>query len=534
VSDGAPDPDDVTLLLVDDTPENLVALEALLGPLGYRLLLAASGEEALRHLMMADVAVILLDVRMPGMDGFETARHIKDRRRTRDIPIVFLTAFGDDAMRIAEGFSSGAVDYLTKPLDPILLRAKVQVLVDLHQRTRALQHESEVLAQRLDAQYAAESRNLRKLTDAALVINSTSSLAEMLQVIDGSAREICGARVAETVIGEELSPLHQMVWQEGGPVRMTARDVQAAFGGFGLTDVAAGHPMMEGWLAVPLVGRTGRRLGLIQVADRIEGDFTESDEVVLTQLAQLAAVAIENAERFEQEHDIAQTLQRSLLPRRLPSVPRVELGVRYRPGGAGTSVGGDWYDVVLLDDGRVALTIGDIMGRGAHAAAVMGQLRTALRAYALQDLPPTVVMRSIDRLLQDLGDDSMATAAFLVLDPRHRRLEVVSAGHPPPLLVSATGECSFVECEPHTPLGVLSTPLYNPTIVTLPERSMLLLYTDGLVEERHEDLADGLARLAAAVDAGEPDIEVVCDSVLKRMVPDEKNDDIALLAARLL
>jgi serine phosphatase RsbU (regulator of sigma subunit)/CheY-like chemotaxis protein len=529
------DLDDVTLLLVDDTPENLVALQALLAPLGYELLLASSGEEALRHLLTAEVAVILLDVRMPGMDGFETARHIKDRQRTRDIPIVFLTAFGDDAMRIAEGFSSGAVDYLTKPLDPVLLRAKVQVLVDLHQRTRALQHESEVLAQRLDARYAAEARNLRKLTDAALVINSTLTLEEMLRVIDDSAREICGARVAETVmLGDgDLSPLHQVVWDEGGPVRMTAKDVQAAFGGFGLVDVAPGHPLMEGWLAVPLIGRTGRQLGLIQVADRVEGDFTESDEVVLTQLAQLAAVAIENAERFAQEHDIAQTLQRSLLPRHLPTVPGLDLGVRYRPGGAGTSVGGDWYDVVPLDDGRVALTIGDIMGRGARAAAVMGQLRTALRAYALQDLPPTVAMRSVDRLLQEVGEDAMATAAFLVLDPRRRRLEVVSAGHPPPLLVTAEGETSFVDCEPHTPLGVLAQPLYNPTIMTVPERSTLLLYTDGLVEERDEDLADGLARLAAAVDPFEADVEALCDTVLKRMVPDEKNDDIALLAARL-
>ncbi|MCU1373160.1 MAG: hypothetical protein JWO68_446 [Actinomycetia bacterium] len=529
------DPDGVTLLLVDDTPENLVALRALLEPLGYDLLLAASGEEALRHLLSTDVAVILLDVRMPGMDGFETARHIKGRQRTRDIPIVFLTAFGDDAMRIAEGFSSGAVDYLTKPLDPILLRAKVQVLVDLHLRTRALQHESEVLAQRLDEQYAAESRNLRKLTDAALVINSTLSLAEMLRVIDESAREICGSRVAETVIsdGQDLSPLHAMVWEEGGAVRMTAKDVQAAFGGFGLTDVASGHPVLEGWLAVPLVGRTGRRLGLIQVADKLEGDFSESDEVVLTQLAQLAAVAIENAERYEQEHDIAQVLQRSLLPHSLPRVPGLDLAVRYRPGGAGTQVGGDWYDVVLLDDGRVALTIGDIMGRGARAAAVMGQLRTALRAYALQDLPPAVVMRSIDRILQDVGDDAMATAAFLVLDPVNRRLEVVSAGHPPPLVVAVDGTNSFIDCDPHTPLGVLATPMYNPTVLTLPPGALLLLYTDGLVEERDENLADGLARLAACIDGTEKNIEVLCDAVLTRMVPVEKGDDIALLAVRL-
>lgn len=528
------DPEDVTLLLVDDTPENLVALEALLDPLGYRLLLATSGEEALRHLLHEDVAVILLDVRMPGMDGFETARHIKDRNRTRDIPIVFLTAFGDDASRIAEGFSSGAVDYLTKPLDAVLLRAKVQVLVDLHQRTRALQHESEVLAHRLDEQYAAEARILRKLADAALVINSTSSLAEMLRVIDGGAREICGARVAETMMSEEgpLSTLHELVWQERGPVRMTAKQVEATFGSFGLSDIGSGHPLLDGWLAVPLVGRTGRRLGIIQVADKLEGDFTESDEVVLTQLAQLAAVAIENAERYEQEHDIAQTLQRSLLPSRLPSVPGLEFAVRYQPGGAGTQVGGDWYDVVPLDDGRVVLTIGDIMGRGARAAAVMGQLRSALRAYALMDLPPTVVMRSLDRLLQEIDEDAMATAAFLVLDPIQHRLEVVSAGHPPPLLVTTDGERHFIECEPHTPLGVLSTPLYNPTTLTLPPQAMLVLYTDGLVEERDEDLADGLARLESTVESS-GSVESICESILTRMVPDEKNDDIALLVARL-
>jgi serine phosphatase RsbU (regulator of sigma subunit)/CheY-like chemotaxis protein len=535
VSDVTPDLDEVTLLLVDDTPENLVALEATLAPLGHHLLLARSGEEALRHLLSADVAVILLDVRMPGMDGYETARHIKERERTRDIPIVFLTAFGDDPSAVAEGFSSGAVDYLTKPLDPVLLRAKVQVLVDLHLRTRALQHESEVLSQRLDDLYAAEARNLRKLADAALVINSTHSLGEMLRVIDGSAREVCGARSSQTVItdGSDLSPLLQLVWDEGTAVRMTAKDVEAAFGGYGVMDVAAGLPILEGWLAVPLVGRTGRRLGLLHVSDKVQGDFTESDEVVLTQLAQLAAVAIENAERFQQEHDIAETLQRSLLPKHLPRVRGVEVAVRYRPGGLGTSVGGDWYDVIPLDDGRVALSIGDIMGRGTRAAAVMGQVRTALRAYALQDLPPGVTMRSLDRLLQDLGEDAMATAALLVLDPVQRRLEVVSAGHPPPLLVERDGTASFVECEPHTPLGVIEAPIYQASVRQVPAGALLLLYTDGLVEERDENLADGLERLRTSVDASIERLDELCDSVLEKMVPGEKNDDIALLVCRL-
>jgi serine phosphatase RsbU (regulator of sigma subunit)/CheY-like chemotaxis protein len=562
VSERASEPssgDDVTLLLVDDTEQNLVALAAVLEPLGHRLLQATSGEQALRHLLTEDVAVILLDVRMPGMDGLETARHIKGRERTRDIPIVFLTAFGDDTSGIVEGLASGAVDYLSKPVDPALLRAKVQVLVDLHQRTSDLRRERLQLAQALDAQFAAESRILRSLTEAALAINSTLALDDMLRVINESARRITRSNQSETILlseegvatggrsrsvspkyagwasqdGPDLSPLHELVWRSGGPVRMTAKDVDASFGRHGLMDVAAGNPMLEGWLAVPLVGRTGRRLGLIQVADKVDADFTESDEAVLVHLAQLAAVAIENAARFQHEHDVAQALQRSLLPRHLPVVPGIELAVRYQPGAAGTQVGGDWYDAVPLDDGRLAITVGDVMGRGPRAAAVMGQVRTALRAYALQNLPATVIMRSLDRLVQDIGDDAMATAALLVIDQQEQRLEVISAGHPPPLLVSPEGDRRFLEGDPHAPLGVVEAPVYQPLLVPYDPGTLLLLYTDGLVEERDEHLDEGFARLARCVDAAATDLERLCDHVLATMVPVEKNDDIALLAARV-
>ena len=399
----------------------------------------------------------------------------------------------------------------------------------------ALQRELERVAQQLHQRLAVEAHTLRKLADAAVAINSTLSLGEILHIIDESAREICDARVGETIIpdGEDLSPLHQALWRDGGTVRMTAAEVDKALSGFGAVDVAPGHPMLEGWLAVPLISRTGRRLGLLQVADKFDGDFTESDEVVLTQLAQLATVAIENAERFQHEHEIAQTLQRSLLPRALPDVTGVSVCARYLPGGAGAHVGGDWYDVIALDDGRIVLTIGDIMGRGTRAAAVMGQLRTAMRACALQDLRPADAMRSVDRLLQDVADDAMATAAYLVLDPRTAVLEMVSAGHPPPLLAEPGKQATFVACDPHTPLGVLPAPVYESTVTTLPPQALLLLYTDGLVEHRHEDLADGLLRLAGAVEANETDLDVLCDLVLERLAADETNDDIALLAVRL-
>jgi serine phosphatase RsbU (regulator of sigma subunit) len=316
-------------------------------------------------------------------------------------------------------------------------------------------------------------------------------------------------------------------------VRMTAKQVEASFASYGLTDVAPGHPMLEGWLAAPLYGRTGRRLGLIQVADKEQGDFTDSDEVLLLQLAQLAAVAIENAERYEQEHSVAEALQRGLLPDLLPSVDRVDVAARYRPGGGGASVGGDWYDVVRLPDHRLALTIGDVMGRGPRAAAIMGQVRTALHAYALHGLPASVAMRSADLLLQDVAETAMATAVYLVLDPALRRLDVVSAGHPPPLLVGPDGHATFLRCDPHTPLGVLPAPVYTASTETPVAGSTLLLYTDGLVEDRETGLEQGMAQLARVVDPSEPDLGALCDAVIEAMVPAERDDDVCVLAVRI-
>ena len=551
------------ILLVDDHPENLVALEAVLEPLGHTLLRAGSGEEALKHLLVHEVALILLDVQMPGMDGFETAARIKERERTAEIPIIFLTAYSTEIAHAMQGFSTGAVDYVTKPFDAGLLRAKVEVFVDLHQKTRQLQLHSEALAIRLDQRFETEARNLRKLADAAVVINSTLSLHEILRVINDSAREVIGAHSAETAITaargahgtehsqslspkyagraladrpEELSGLYRVLWERNEPLRMTKKEIATSFSQLEIHDVQPGHPMLEGWLAVPLTGRTGRTLGLIQVADKIEGEFTEGDEVVLLQLAQLAAVAIENAERYEHEHRIAETLQRGLLPDALPSVPGVALDPAYRPGSVGMQVGGDWYDVVALDDGRLALAVGDVVGRGTRAAALMGQLRTAIRAYAVHGLGPTDLMASLDRLLQGVSRSSMATAVYVVLDLENRVLEAVSAGHPPVLLAAPSGPPRYLDLDPNVPLGVLDAPSYQSTKVELEPGSLLVFFTDGLVESATVAVQDGLDRLisvvASLVDDGAA-VPGLCDRIISAMVTDATQDDIALLAVRV-
>ncbi|HEX7167507.1 MAG TPA: SpoIIE family protein phosphatase [Acidimicrobiales bacterium] len=554
-------PADTTVLLVDDREENLFALSAILEPAGYKLLLARSGEEALKQLLANDVSVILLDVRMPGMDGYETARHVKQRERTSDIPIVFLTAESAEADGVLQAFSAGAVDFVTKPFEPWSLRAKVQVFADLAHKTRLLREQSELLRHQLDIQYAAETRHLRKLADAAVAINSTLSLDEMLRQLTESAREVIDTHEAETIITVEadvglearsrstsakydawaasehddsLDAMYASVIERRVPVRMANKDIAETLGARGVHGVASNHPLLQGWLAVPLIGRTGNALGLIQVADKVDGDFTDQDELVLVQLAQLAAVAIENARRYHQEHAVAHTLQRSMLPDTLPVVDGVDLAARYRAGSAGTEVGGDWYDAIELDDGRLMLVVGDVVGRGASAAAVMGQLRTGLRAYALQHFPITVLMRSLDRLLQELGKGMLATAICVVVGPSRRHLEVISAGHPPPLVLAADGTASYVACDAHTPLGILEAPVYAATTLTLAEGATLALYTDGLVEGRHRSLSEGMQKLALSASRHPAaDVESLADAVLEEVVGAETGDDVALLVARL-
>ncbi|HWH28624.1 MAG TPA: response regulator [Mycobacteriales bacterium] len=189
------------ILLVDDRPENLLALEAILSGLGHELVKAASGEEALKRLLAEDVAVILLDVQMPGMDGFETASHIKQRERTRDIPILFLTAIDGAAHQAFRGYAAGAVDYLAKPFDPWVLRAKVAVFVELHERRRQLEAQTERLKEE-----AALLRSGRLQELSAATVAKLHALRDALpeELPAGAARAVEEAVAAAEVLQQAL------------------------------------------------------------------------------------------------------------------------------------------------------------------------------------------------------------------------------------------------------------------------------------------------------------------------------------------
>jgi signal transduction histidine kinase/DNA-binding response OmpR family regulator len=303
----------VNILIVDDKPEKVLALEALLEDLGQNVVRAYSGREALRCLLNDEYAVILLDVNMPGMDGFETAALIRQRASTRDVPIIFVTAFGDEAYT-ARGYELGAVDYIQTPVVPEVLKTKVMVFVDLFKKTEQVRRQAESLRRR--------ASQMQILAAAAVAMSGNLSVERMLQTVSDTARDALGAHQAITVFIDPR-PGKQKVqttasysdkyadWR-GQPLALDAIVDTAVFRSYTATRLSEAelleHPDWEivqrvrvppirgGMLAAPLTGRDGTRLGVIYVCDR-GGDaaFTADDESVAVQLAQMSSIALENA-----------------------------------------------------------------------------------------------------------------------------------------------------------------------------------------------------------------------------------------------
>ncbi|MFL6240791.1 MAG: SpoIIE family protein phosphatase [Actinomycetes bacterium] len=297
-----------------------------------------------------------------------------------------------------------------------------------------------------------------------------------------------------------------------------------------MTELMAAIQPVSG-LCVPLSVR-GEVIGVVGLARTSAQSYDDRDEQMVEDLAARAAVAVANAQSYQRERETALTLQRSLLPQRLPDVPGVSFAWRYLPAGASSSIGGDWYDVLVLDADRIALVIGDVMGRGVGAAAVMGQLRATARAYASAEMTPADVLTRMDSAVTRLEQAQITTAAVAVLDiPRHT-LTIASAGHLPPLMLEPKHAPRFLDVEPGPPLGA-ATPDYPETTVTLPPGAMLLLFTDGLVEERERPVDAGMESLRTAT-AGAVDPEDLCERALTVTGHDAQHeDDTAMLAFAL-
>ena len=283
---------------------------------------------------------------------------------------------------------------------------------------------------------------------------------------------------------------------------------------------------------LPLYAR-GEPVGVISLSFKRSRSLEAEDIAFLESLASQCAQALERARLYEAERRVAATLQRSLLPQRLPNVESVEFAVRYLPA-AGLAAGGDFYEAIRLPEGRVGVAVGDVVGRGANAAAAMGQLRSALRAFAMAGAGPAEVLGRLSAYAETVDGALAATAAYAVLDPAAGELRYACAGHPWPLLAGADGETRFLTGGRTVPLACAPDPEIEEASEPLAPGDTLLMFTDGLTERRGVDMDVSLERLrhSLAGRAGMP-LSSLLDAVVTDQGADAPLDDVALLAVRL-
>jgi PAS domain S-box-containing protein len=295
-------------------------------------------------------------------------------------------------------------------------------------------------------------------------------------------------------------------------------------------------------MLIPLKAR-GNLLGLVLfIRSRNPTPYTTDDVTLAEELADRAALSLDNARQYTRERNAALALQRQLLPSKLSGGAALEVAARYLPSNVHEGVGGDWFDAFPLRNDRIALVVGDVTGRGIHAAASMGRLRTAVRTLAYLDLAPEQLLTRLDELYaQQLQEDPdtdesprdvlMATCLYAVYDPVTRRCTMAAAGHPPPALVDPISGVSFPSGTAGTPIG-LGLGTYEPIELDLAGGSLLCLYTDGLIETRQQDIEAGIRRLGAALTGATGPLDDLASNVISSMVGQTAEDDIALLLAR--
>jgi PAS domain S-box-containing protein len=283
-------------------------------------------------------------------------------------------------------------------------------------------------------------------------------------------------------------------------------------------------------MTVPLRAR-GEVFGAISfVASDPSRRYDQGDLAFAEDLARTAALAVDNARLFRREHEAALTLQRSLLPQTLPQVAGLDFAAHYHPAAPGSEVGGDWYEVMGMDDGSVALTIGDVAGRGIAAASTMGRIRPALGAYVRDGHGPHQAVERLDTYMREFEKPEMTTLFHLHCNPATGEARFIRAGHPPALLRLENGEVRELRGVGSPPLGIFDDLALHENPAELPPGSLLLLYTDGLIERRESDVVAGLERLKSALARAPADASGALDSVETAMEITGIPDDVATLA----
>jgi serine phosphatase RsbU (regulator of sigma subunit)/anti-sigma regulatory factor (Ser/Thr protein kinase) len=396
------------------------------------------------------------------------------------------------------------------------------IVRDVTQRQRAEAEREELLARE-----RASNRRLTLIQQVTAALSAAATPTQVGEVILGYAAELGAAAVVVQRSNDHL----EVLAHRGGYLPVLDHDDP-------LTRVLrTAEPAWEGArVAVPLV-LSGRAIGALGLW--FDGEvpvLTPEQRAAVGTLAAQCAQALDRARLHQAEHEVAEVLQRSLLPAALPDLPRLASSARYLPAATDSQAGGDWYDLLPVGESTVALAVGDVVGHGPSAAAVMGQLRSALAGYLLDGHPPAAALERLDLFAQRVDGAAGSTCACLTLDWSTGQLCWALAGHPPVLLVDAGGSARFLSGGAGTVLGVPRRPPYSQASTTIEPGASVVLFTDGLVERRDAVIDAGLERLASAArDAGDLDPDALAAALVATAHDGEgPADDVALVVVRLI
>ena len=515
-----------SVLLVDDDEAKRYVIATWLRRAGHRVTEVGTGREALSR--VADAELVLLDVNLPDMSGLEVCQLIKSDPLTAAIPVIQISSTAVEVADRARGLAQGADAYLVEPTEPIELLATVTAAL---RYSRARQRAERTAAM------------LTELASVTLDINAAETFDGLAAAAAVGATRIFGVPVIlilEMPDGQSRRtsalPGIPGTVRRGGPP--------------GLADRVAGHVLGPGqtsaiatvarddWLSLTpdstlrvdvclAAARTKPGKPPAAVAVDHAGVSGDDDMHILRQLAQSVALGVEVLRASAEEHLVAMTLQRSFLPAALPTIPGMEMAVRYLPASDHIEVGGDFYEA-LPWRGGVLVAIGDVQGHSLHAAAIMGEVRHALRAFVSEGHPPLAITGLVNEVLRRFHSGIITTLCLVLADPATGELTIVNCGHMPPLLV-ADGSAAYIG-EGGIMLGLARHEPHVETAV-VPVGGTLLLFTDGLVEDRSVLLDDNLEKLRlTAAEAATADVEAFANQVVSTFGPSE--DDVAMIAVR--
>ncbi|WP_308250625.1 fused response regulator/phosphatase [Nonomuraea rhizosphaerae] len=514
-----------TVLVVDDTPTKRYILSSWLRRAGHTVIEASGGEEALSMLTVSRPDLVVLDVRLPDLPGFEVCERIKADPATASIPVIQVSGNAITSADRTEGLERGADAYLSEPIEPAEFAATVEATLRYY---RARRH-AEVMAERL-----------AKLADVTLRMNAADSFDRLLAVTVEGTVDILGrhagalalppdgrmrrfrARPGETAGNRAASPKALDRISE-----LTLGDTAGAQV-FTMTADEWHTVVNDAQIQAPVTGVLCRiKKGRLPVYLGLEADPPlDVDETnVLRQLGQELALAVDALRVYTEEHAISLTLQRSLLPTRIPDVPGLTVSYRYQPAVDNVEVGGDFYEVLRIGD-RALVAIGDVAGHSLQAATIMAELRHALRASLIDSVDLSASMDLLNKVLRRYHPGMTATVCLLLADGTTGEVELANAGHIPPLLAGPDGRYLGLG---NLLLGVAAED-YTVERLVLPPGATMLLFTDGLVEDRDILLDISLEQARQVAETVEDDLEEFCDRLLATF--GTREDDVAIVAIR--